>query len=151
MKTMGILVAAIGVLSLALPSQSSAQRGMKWRGSGGWGPGSQYQRMYDPKSVDTIRTEIISIDSVLPMKGMSPGIHLLVKADSEEIPVHLGPAWYVENQDVDLEPGDTIRVVGSRITLEGKPAIIATEIRKGKEVLKLRDKDGFPAWSGWRR
>jgi hypothetical protein len=151
MKTIGILVAAIGVLSLALPSPSSAQRGMKCRGSGGWGPGSQYQRMYDTKTVDSINAVIVSMDSTLPMKGMSPGIHALVIVSNEEISVHLGPAWYLENQDADLKPGDSVRVIGSRITIEGKPAIIAAEIRKGKEVLGLRDKAGFPAWSGWRR
>jgi hypothetical protein len=34
---------------------------------------------------------------------------------------------------------------------EGKPAIIAAEVKKDDEVLTLRDASGFPAWSGWRR
>jgi hypothetical protein len=25
------------------------------------------------------------------------------------------------------------------------------EVKKGDEVLKLRDDTGFPVWSGWRR
>jgi hypothetical protein len=40
---------------------------------------------------------------------------------------------------------------GSRITFGVKPAIIAAEVKKGDEVLKLRDDSGFPVWSGWRR
>ncbi len=44
-----------------------------------------------------------------------------------------------------------IEVKGSRITFAGKPAIIAAEIKKGEQILTLRDKNGFPAWSGWRR
>jgi hypothetical protein len=43
-----------------------------------------------------------------------------------------------------------VEVKGSRITFEGKPAIIAAEIKKGEETLKLRDENGFPVWSGWR-
>ena len=85
------------------------------------------------------------------MKGMSYGAHLTVKTDKGAIAVHLGPGWYLENQDVKIEPKDKIEVKGSRITFQGKPAIIAAEVKKGDEVLKLRDENGFPVWSGWRR
>jgi hypothetical protein len=82
---------------------------------------------------------------------MSRGVHLLVDAGKERLSIHLGPEWYIERQDVPLEPGDAIEVKGSRITFEGKPALVAAEIRKGADVLRLRDDAGFPAWSGWRR
>ncbi len=82
---------------------------------------------------------------------MSAGIHMNVKTDKETVSVHLGPSWYLENQDLKIEPKDKVEVKGSRITFEGKPAIIADEVRKGDEVLKLRDDAGFPVWSGWRR
>jgi hypothetical protein len=65
--------------------------------------------------------------------------------------VHLGPGWYIENQDVKIAPKDSIEVKGSRIILDGKPAIIAAEVKKGDDVLVLRDVSGFPVWSGWRR
>lgn len=48
-------------------------------------------------------------------------------------------------------PGDKVEVTGSRITFQDKPAIIAAEVKKGDEILKLRDGNGFPAWAGWRR
>jgi hypothetical protein len=86
----------------------------------------------------------------LPRPGMSPGVHLLVDTGKERLSVHVGPEWYIERQDVPLEPGDAIEVKGSRITFEGKPALVAAEVRKGADVLRLRDEDGFPAWSGWR-
>jgi len=122
-----------------------------WRGSGGWGPGTQYNRMYDPKTVETITGEVISIDQFTPAKGMIGGIHMNVKTGKETISVHLGPSWYLENQDVKIEAKDTVEVKGSRITFGGKPAIIAAEVRKGQEVLTLRDESGFPAWMAWRR
>ncbi|HSF05040.1 MAG TPA: hypothetical protein VLG10_04545 [Methylomirabilota bacterium] len=50
-----------------------------------------------------------------------------------------------------VAPKDKIEVKGSRITPEGKPAIIAAKIRKGDDILVLRDASGFPVWSGWRR
>jgi hypothetical protein len=50
-----------------------------------------------------------------------------------------------------IDAKDKIEVKGSRITFGGRPAMIAAEMKKGDEVLKLRDDSGFPVWSGWRR
>jgi hypothetical protein len=124
---------------------------MKWRGSGGWGPGGQYNRMYDPKTVETITGEVMSVDRITPMKGMSGGVHMNVKTDKETVSVHLGPSWYLENQDVKIDTKDRVEVKGARTTFTGKPAMIAAEVKKGDEILKLRDDSGFPVWSGWRR
>ncbi len=147
------LVTTAALLLLLPATVLFAQRGpgMMWRGSGGWGPGSPYSKMYDPKSVETISGEVTSISRMTPRKGMSAGIHMNVKTDKETVSVHLGPSWYLENQDLKIEPKDKVEVKGSRITFEGKPAIIAAEVRKGDEVLRLRDDAGFPVWSGWHR
>jgi len=153
MKKFSLVVAiAFGAILLASIS-SYAQRGpgMMWRGSGGWGPGTQYNRMYDPKAMETISGEVISVDRITPAKGMSGGVHMNVKTDKETISVHLGPSWFLENQDVKIAAKDKVEVKGSRISFGGKPAIIAAEVKKGDEVLKLRDDAGFPVWSGWRR
>jgi hypothetical protein len=149
-----VVLAAIAVAALFLAATDClAQRGsgMMGRGSGGWGPASQYNRFYDPKTIETIAGEVAKVDRITPAKGMRGGIHLLVKTDKETISVHLGPSWYLENQDVKIEAKDKVEVKGSRITFGGKPAIIAAEVKKGDEVLKLRDDNGFPVWSGWRR
>jgi hypothetical protein len=151
MKKFGIAIAMIFTLSILPAVDSFAQRGMKWTGSGGWGMGGQYGRMYDPKTVETISGEVVSVDEMRPMKGMSSGVHLTVKTGTETISVHLGPAWYIANQDVKISSGDKVSITGSRITFNGKPAIIAAEVKKGDEMLKLRDEGGYPVWSGWRR
>jgi len=145
----GLLVLGI----LFVTAESLAQRGpaMMWRGSGGWGLGTQYNRMYDPKTVETISGEITAVDRITPAKGMSGGIHMNVTTNKETISVHLGPGFYIENQDVKLEAKDKVEVKGSRITFGGKPVIIAAEVKKGDEVLKLRDDAGFPVWIAWRR
>ena len=151
MKTPRTIATVLLGISLLLTQPLFAQRGMQWRGGGGWGPGSAYVRMYDSKTVETISGEVVSVDTITPMKGMGYGVHLLLKADKGPISVHLGPGWYLENQDVKLEPKDRVQVRGSRITFDGKPAIIAAEVTRGDEILKLRDEAGFPLWSGWRR
>jgi hypothetical protein len=107
--------------------------------------------MYNPKTVRTVTGVIEKVERITPMKGMSAGIHLVLKTDKETIPVHLGPEWYIANQEIAIEPKDKIEVMGSRVTFDGKPAIIAAEVVKGNQVLKLRDANGIPLWSGWRR
>jgi hypothetical protein len=144
MKKVALIVS---VLFLMIAANSFAQQGAEWRGSGGWGMGGQYTRLYDVKTVETISGEILSVDKFNPQKGMSSGIHLKVKTDKETISVHLGPAWYIEKQDVKLSPKDKIEVKGSRITFKGKPAIIAAEVKKGDEILTLRDANGVNMWS----
>jgi hypothetical protein len=153
MKSMKALL-SIGALALLFATTDSfAQKGpgMMWRGSGGWGPGTPYNRMYDPKTVETVSGEVVSVSSMTPNKGMGAGVHMTLNTGKETISVHLGPSWYLENQDVKIEAKDKVEVKGSKITFNGKPAIIATEVKKGDEVLKLRDDAGFPVWAGWRR
>jgi len=151
MKKLLVVFAVVLTQSLVFASGSFAQRGIMWKGGGGWGPGTSYARLYNPQTVETIRGEVVSIEKITPLKGMYYGVHAVVKTDKETLSVHLGPGWYIENQDVKLEPKDTVEVKGSRITFEGKPAIIAAEVTKSGELLTLRDASGFPVWSGWRR
>lgn len=151
MKKVITMMAIVFISTVFFSTESFAQQGMMWKGSGGWGMGTSYGKMYNSKTVETISGEVISVDKITPMKGMSYGIHLTVKTDKDTITVHLGPEWYLENQDVKIEPKDKVEVKGSRVMFDGKPAIIAAEVKKGEEVLKLRDENGFPVWSGWRR
>jgi hypothetical protein len=107
--------------------------------------------MFDPKTVETIRGEVLSVDLVTPLMGMSSGVHLLIKTEGETLSVHLGPEWYISRQEPSIEPKDEVEVTGSRINFEGKSAVIASELKKGDNILVLRDNKGIPVWSGWRR
>lgn len=150
-KSLSLLLLASLVLTASIAFAQPMKGMMKWKGSGGWGMGSQYQRMYNPATVETISGTIESVDKITPMKGMMYGIHLILKTDKETISVHLGPGWYIERLDTKIEKGDRIEVRGSRVTMMGKPVIIASEVKKGDNILKLRDENGIPVWAGWRR
>lgn len=151
MKHIRTFVAVCSGMILCLTSESYAKGGVTWRGSGGWGMDSPHVKLYNPQTVETIGGEVISEEQLVPMNGMSYGVHLMVKTENETISVHLGPGWYVENQDVKIDPNNRIEIKGSRITFKGKPAIIAAEVRIGDDILKLRDDSGFPLWVGMRR
>lgn len=130
---------------------SSVVLAANWRGSGGWGMGSTYQRNFNPLTVETIPGTVASVEQTTPMKGMNYGIHIILKAEKETIEVHLGPSWYIERLDARIEKGDKVEVKGSRVTMAGKVVIIAAEVKKGDNTLILRDSAGIPAWAGWRQ
>jgi hypothetical protein len=150
MRTRSI-VGLVVVVSMFFTSSLALAAWKGYRGSGGWGMGTSYQRMYNPATVETVSGKVESIDKITPMKGMYYGIHLLLKTDKETVSVHLGPGWYIERLDTKIEKGDRIEVKGSRATMMGKPVIIADEVKKGESVLKLRDENGIPVWAGWKR
>jgi len=152
MKKLFIVIAVISIVMLGFTAESFAQKGrMKWQGSGGWGSGTPYNRMYDPAKAETVSGVVEAITKVVPMKGMYYAVAVTLKNDKETVSIHLGPEWYIGRLDTKIEKGDTIEVKGSRVTFAGKPAVIAAEVKKGDSTLVLRDASGIPVWSGWRR
>lgn len=143
------IVAVLVTVAVAGPGLALAQ-GVRWRGSQGWGPGKHYNHLYDPKSVETLTGQVMSVNKITPIRGMSYGVELVVKTDKETVPVHLGPGWFVENQDMKIVANDKVEVEGARVTFDGKPAVIARSVKKDDGVLVLRDDAGVPMWAGWR-
>lgn len=143
-----LFVGALLLAGMLFPASTFAQQG---RGGGGWGANSSYNRLYDPATVETLRGTVVRVDRFTAQRGGTYGIHVLLRTGGETVPVHLGPGWYIENQEVQIREGDEIEVTGSRITFEGRPALIAVEVKRGSEAFRLRDRNGFPAWHGSRR
>lgn len=149
LKIIGMLVVFTLTSSIAL-SEAAAQERKYWRDSGGQGYRGENQGKYSPKTVTMVKGVVETVEQMPPPTGTSYGIHLELRTDSGTLSVHLGPAWFIERQDIRIEEGDTLQVKGSKITCEGKPTIIAAEVKKGNTVLKLRDQNGFPVWAGTR-
>ncbi len=149
MRKMAVLIILLG--TVLIPLESLAQCGLTWRGTGGWGVGAQYDRMFDPSKMTTISGKVLRIDKMTPTSDMQQGVYLLMETAKGNRIVHLGPVWYVENQDVTLMPNDRIEVTGSQIMVNNRPIMIASDVTKGDETLVLRDDAGRPAWVAWKR
>jgi hypothetical protein len=104
------------------------------------------QRDYDAKTVETVGGNVLSIENTTPAKRRGYWVQLMLQTGNETIAVQLGPAWYIDKQTPRIEANDTITVTGSRLTLDGRSAIIAANITKGNELLKLRDDNGIAVW-----
>ena len=104
------------------------------------------QHDYDAKTVETIGGKVLSIEKTTPAKRRGYWIDLMLQTEKETIAVQLGPDWYIDKQTPRIEANDTITVIGSRVTIDGRSAIVAADITKGNELLKLRQDNGIPVW-----
>jgi hypothetical protein len=98
---------------------------------------------YDPKAEVTF-TGVVEDFHESQLRGDHPGLHLLVKTETESIEVHACPVRFLKELDFVLDKGDTVKVVGSRPG--GTGVVIAREVAKGQISLILRDKTGAPVW-----
>ena len=125
---------SLSVVIVALATVAYAQRG---------GGGN-----YNPATEVTVTGTVESVEN-MPSPGRGGGgLHLKLTAPSGPIEVHVGPSSYVASKNVTFAKGDTLKVVGSKVTMAGEEVVIAREITKGDQVLTLRDAKGFPLWSG---
>jgi hypothetical protein len=149
MKKTALFVCIALVLSAF---NAQAQMAIRWKGSAGWGQEAPYERMFNNFNLQTINGSIFRIDTVTLMPRMSMGIQFVIKTSTgEQIPVHLGPAWYILCQDMNLSLNDGVEVRGAKFTLNGKSVMAAFEVRYKDKVLLLRDEDGIPYWRAWRK
>lgn len=109
-------------------------------------PGRRGARRYNVNTVETQRGRVVSIERISSAPNNYVGIHITLAIGDERLPVHLGPAWYLEEQVLTIEINDEIEVTGSRVVFDDNPALIAAEIDVGDTVIILRDRDGIPRW-----
>ena len=148
------VLAAAMLLAGIFAFQTPAEMAVKWKGSDGWGLATNYELLFNKYNLQTINGTIFKIDTVTPMPGMAYGIQFIIKtAGNEEITVHIGPAWYILRQDMNININDNVEIIGTRFSLNGNNVMAAFEVRTtaNDRVLMLRDADGIPYWCGWRK
>jgi len=111
------------------------------------GPGPQD---YNPEKVTTVKGQVKRLGGY-GMTGwrVAPGMHppgLVLKTDDESITVDLGPPWFLNQQSFTLKEGDNLEVTGSKNATDHQTVILAAEVKKDGQILKLRDEKGLPLW-----
>lgn len=115
---------------------------------GGWGADTPYGRLYDPAKEETISGQIVSLETSAPMPGMAPGMQMLVQTDDgQSTRVQVGPAWYLERQDLNMQENTHVQVTGAQAEIDGQPVLMAREVQFDGKVVTLRDAQGMPMWS----
>jgi hypothetical protein len=104
--------------------------------------------MYDPAKVETVSGQVTEVKEFGSMNGMRQGVGLTVRTGEKDVVVHLGPKFFLDEQAVKIAKGDTIEITGVKAFRRGQDVFMAGEVKKGGEVLKLRDEAGVPLWAG---
>jgi hypothetical protein len=141
-----VLLGVLASPSAGLSQERSAPRPDGCTGCGAFGNGRAHAgaRGFDPKSVTTIQGEVLDIERF--GRGRHQGVHLALAMGSETVSVRLGPDFYVDAQALKLAKGDKVEVKGTLLSRSGEAIIVAQEVRRGDEVLVLRDASGVPLW-----
>ncbi|MDZ7717659.1 MAG: hypothetical protein U5K72_02420 [Balneolaceae bacterium] len=110
-----------------------------------------YHREFDVNTVEEISGKVVDITYSGKDNSESKGMELILQTDEKLIPIYLGPVWYMKMQHEKFKKGETISVIGSRMDLNDKSAIVAQELKQGNKLLRLRDENGHPHWIAWER
>ena len=104
------------------------------------------QNDYDVRTVETFGGRVLSIEKTAPANRRGNWINVLLQTGKGTIAVQLGPDWYVDKQRPRIQPNDIIKVTGSRVMMDGRSMIVAADVTKGNELLRLREANGIPMW-----
>jgi len=140
MKQLKSIIVAVTVVLAFAATAALAQ---------GRGPGMGMPN-YDPKTEVTVKGTIEDIQQQGRHGWM--GTHLVMKTDSGTLDVHVGPSGYITENHFSFAKGAAIEVIGSKVIIQDKDALLARQIIKDGKTLVLRNAQGIPEWSGsrWR-
>ena len=102
--------------------------------------------MYNPATEVTLKGTVEAVNQMTGRRGWG-GTHLQLKTDSETLDVHVGPSWFLSQNKMSFAKGDAVEVTGSKVVFANGDSLLAREIKKGDQKLRLRNETGFPVWS----
>ncbi len=112
-----------------------------------WG---RYAGSWRGGAPEEIIGEIEGIDGIAPGgPDMGRGVVLRLRTrDQERERVHLGPYWYVEDAMPGLSLGQRVTVQGVRGGPQADDALMAMQMERNQQRLRLRTREGRPEWAG---
>jgi hypothetical protein len=153
-KFLGLLM-AIASLALVYPALAQTAPGGSGKEAPPVGrsmrtaalPSFMLARMYNPKTVTTVKGEVLSLGTMPPQTNdVGTMRSAVLKTEQGEITVCLGPDWYLAELKIPLKTGDQLEVTGSKIDLGGKPTILVRTLKQGDKSATFRTERGFPVW-----
>jgi len=105
------------------------------------------RQLYDASTVTTFTGVLSKVDSIATPRGNAYILRYTVKDTSGNISVVVGPTFYLDQQSVTFNAGDTVTVTGSKVQFDQGDVVMAATISSGNKILKLRDENGIPLWS----
>jgi hypothetical protein len=144
-KKLSMMVAALGVLAcLTVPPAGAQQQTPPEQPAP-----RQAAKLYNPQAVETLTGNVVAVNRINSKRPGRPArVMMVLQTAQGSVKVLLGPADYLDRQEVKLAPGDQVEVKGIRVTRPKATIFIAGAVNRGGQVLQLRDDaTGRPLWS----
>lgn len=150
MKLIRMIMMVVGTIVVIFPAITIAEappsRGRCWSRDIAMRP------INDPQMRVTIVGRVVALNyNSRQQSGI--GTQLRLKADrGQEMSVYLGPSRYIRSRNISLRIGDRVEIQGAKITgVRQSNTIVASTIKKGSQIWKVRDPNGKPTWAKWCR
>ena len=138
MKRIFILAVVVAAMGSSLPGDMGCQAEKK-------------QHFYNVDKEIRIEGAVQEVAFEPRYQGRAPFLIVLLEDSGEGsvYSVEVSPSWFF-NQD--LHKGEKVRIIGSLAgEKDGIKTVIARQMNLRGETVTLRDKKGFPSWSGGAR
>jgi hypothetical protein len=103
---------------------------------------------YDVAQEKTVEGTIVQAvnDYKCPVSG-TIGSHITIKTSSgSTLEIHLAPTAFLKDDDMVLQMGDNVKIVGVKFVYEDRPAMLAKTLTVGQATFYFRDEKGRPLW-----
>jgi hypothetical protein len=152
MKKVSLMAGLLGVLAFLMAPASWAQQ-QGHPAAAKIPPASKASKLYNPQAVETLTGTVAAVNRHASKRAGKPDrVTMVLQTNQGAVNIHLGPADYLDQQALKLAVGDQVEVKGVKVSRLKAPTLIAGEVRKGGQVLKLRDDaTGRPLWLKGRR
>ncbi len=107
---------------------------------------SEITEGYDENTEVTLKGTLTDVT-----RGMRGPVILILRSGSKDYKVVTAPPWYIARQGINLTPGTSYEVTGSKyISADGNLYIIAGRLKdlSTGNVVQLRDASYMPLWRG---
>jgi hypothetical protein len=105
-------------------------------------PDTQQLRAYDISRENFLLGTVVKFDSA--SSGIPIGAHLILQTSTGQVDVHLGNGKVLKASHFELNPGDSVRIVGEPLTLGDTTYFAARIVQKGAQAVAVRNAKGFP-------
>jgi hypothetical protein len=147
MKKLSLMASILGVLAFLMAPSSWAQQQVP-PAAPAIPAAPKASKLYNPQAVETLAGSVAAVNRHASKRTGKPDrVAMVLQTNQGAVNVHLGPADYLDQQAVKPAVGDRVQVKGVKVSRLKAPTFIAGEVRKGDQVLKLRnDATGRPLW-----
>lgn len=153
MRTQRSLDSVYNSFSMSTPVFEASDRSIYTQESGessdrtgeAWSKDSKLTKAFAGGKTRTIKGDFIKNDTVELFNGAITASTMWINTDDGKQQVILGPNWYIENQDFELDWSEAVTITGREATIDGKAYFAAWNLQNESTIWTLWN-DTTPVW-----